>query len=1602
MKCTFEYAGEEYSCLHNSESNNDPVYIGDEAKCSDGISQSITANLEMKMCNLNDSRNIALITDGANRTRFEFDDEIVSEGFFVRSSNSYSNRMETNGITECKTVQFSKTLDACDGSVTMKTVLNGNVAGNRMLDNTCNGYLERKIWLSTFIRPGPPGPSPRPTPRPTPSPTPGRPTQRDCDPRNAVITEVADPEGKPSGRYVEIFFDNCAGKTINDPIKVVRWPLVGSSPITTDLQGMTVPDDGFIVICAGNGNECDKKRDNVGDNDGRDAVAVVEVQQGKRLDHDIIDIYGVPGQTDGPSNFEEGRAVRNKSPESIDPTMSFDISDWTVYPGTGGSKVGPSGTDPRTWLKPLMITEIVDDIDGKEPIYSDVPRHIEIFVPYYDRFSTEVIDDDLKLVLFHGESSTPDFTTAVTLKDTKIPNNSLVVVCNKAAKDHDDYIVKRGSNSDSLCDIVASDLFDQRGKLFGCDRAAIISGDQNKYSIVDMFGSLGVDCDDVKHEFTAARGVRLTNATFAQPTWDYYNWEITKNPEDGSDAHVWDQPSGPCDPTDAIITEVADPAGTPSGRFVEILFTDCAGRRIKDPINVVRWPRDIVESPISTDLTNMRVPDDGFVVICNGDQDSCDKTYDNVGNNDGHDAVAVVKVQGEEPSDYDIIDAYGERGETSDSTSFEDGRAVRTKNLDKTEGANAPSKEFTATEWEIYPGDGKGKVGPLGTDPRVWMKPIIITEIVDDSDPEAVEMQAESYDYSKVPRFIEINVPYHRYGENKLGDELKLVLFHGEKEVPDFTTAVPLTEIYIPNDDLIVVCNAAAKEEYGYCDILKPDLFDQRGKHFGCDRAAIISGDEDKYSIVDMFGSLGVGCNGVDDVKHEFTAARGVRLTNTTFAQPTWDYYNWEITNSPEESDPHEWDELGPCDPTDAIITEVADPEGTPSGRFVEILFTDCAGRRIKDPINVVRWPRNVVKSPISTDLTNMRVPDDGFIVICATELFPLESACDKTYDNVGNNDGHDAVAVVKVQGEEPSDYDIIDAYGERGETSDSTSFEGGRAYRNKKNPGPINATPDFDEADWTVHPGDDKGKVGPLGTDPRIWMRPIIITEVVDAVDNDDVEIDDYSKVPRYVEIFVPGDDMWGEKIEDNLKLVLYYGANEYPDEDSLVALKGVDIPNDGFIVVCNEAADKVYKNTGFGAKNFCNIVTTKLFDRDPNRNRNENFGCDRVAIIEGTKYKFSIVDMFGYREESCEKSDFTGGRAVRLYNTTSSEPNFNHYNWEIVKDIRTKDADPHEWNEVPLIIFITEVADPFGDKRNRFVELYSPNKRSYAIPDEMDLHLVAGVDPTDDHESEYFMTLSGKTINEDGFLVICVVGSFWDDDQCDLKVAEDLLPSFLNGQVSVAIVETEDHPVSLSDVVDLYGSTRFDYYAKYVDGKASRKVGNTRASGRFDTDDWCIYNFASSFDASQFSPGKWTNDCDDTIELPPTPSINPPSPSPPHYVTPHVNPPHSHPTINPPHPHPAPSPGGTGTPSKGGSSPHPRPHPHPHPASYPDHSHPAPYPDHSHPAPYDSPVGIWPLPYSPPGKGGWFSGPSGPAKNSKAGKTRRRTGTRKVPRGP
>ena len=1235
MKCTFVYAGEEYSCLHNSESNNDPVYIGDEAKCSDGISQSITANLEMKMCNLNDSRNIALITDGANRTRFEFDDEIVSEAFFVRPSNSYSNMMETDGFTECKTVQFRKTFDACDGSVTMKTVLNGNVAGNRMLDNTCNGYLERKIWLSTFIRPGPPGPSPRPTPRPTPSPTPGRPTQRDCDPRNAVITEVADPEGKPSGRYVEIFFYNCAGKTINDPIKVVRWPLVGSSPITTDLQGMTVPGDGFIVICAGNGNECDKKRDNVGDNDGRDAVAVVEVQQGKRLDHDIIDIYGVPGQTDGPSNFEEGRAVRNKSPESIDPTMSFDISDWTVYPGTGGSKVGPSGTDPRTWLKPLMITEIVDDIDGKEPIYSDVPRHIEIFVPYYDRFSTEVIDDDLKLVLFHGESSTPDFTTAVTLKDTKIPNNSLVVVCNKAAKDHDDYIVKRGSNSDSLCDIVASDLFDQRGKLFGCDRAAIISGDQNKYSIVDMFGSLGVDCDDVKHEFTAARGVRLTNATFAQPTWDYYNWEITKNPEDGSDAHVWDQPSGPCDPTDAIITEVADPEGTPSGRFVEILFTDCAGRRIKDPINVVRWPRDIVESPISTDLTNMRVP-------------------------------------------------------------------------------------------------------------------------------------------------------------------------------------------------------------------------------------------------------------------------------------------------------------------------------------------------------------------------------DDGFIVICATELFPLESACDKTYDNVGNNDGHDAVAVVKVQGEEPSDYDIIDAYGERGETSDSTSFEGGRAYRNKKNPGPINATPDFDEADWTVHPGDDKGKVGPLGTDPRIWMRPIIITEVVDAVDNDDVEIDDYSKVPRYVEIFVPGDDMWGEKIEDNLKLVLYYGANEYPDEDSLVALKGVDIPNDGFIVVCNEAADKVYKNTGFGAKNFCNIVTSKLFDRDPNRNRNENFGCDRVAIIEGTKYKFSIVDMFGYREESCEKSDFTGGRAVRLYNTTSSEPNFNHYNWEIVKDIRTKDADPHEWNEVPLIIFITEVADPFGDKRNRFVELYSPNKRSYAIPDEMDLHLVAGVDPTDDHESEYFMTLSGKTINEDGFLVICVVGSFWDDDQCDLKVAEDLLPSFLNGQVSVAIVETEDHPVSLSDVVDLYGSTRFDYYAKYVDGKASRKVGNTRASGRFDTDDWCIYNFASSFDASQFSPGKWTNDCDDTIELPPTPSINPPSPSPPHYVTPHVNPPHSHPTINPPHPHPAPSPGGTGTPSKGGSSPHPRPHPHPHPASYPDHSHPAPYPDHSHPAPYDSPVGIWPLPYSPPGKGGWFSGPSGPAKNSKAGKTRRRTGTRKVPRGP
>ena len=1108
IECTFsDDAGQKRSCIHADETNMLPIYIGDADQCND---KKILARIEMKMCNNNEWKTIKpKFKDENKRPKFMFDGEIIDDATFI-DYNKYDSQILKKS---CKVYTFDTELDTCRSDIKIQVMLKG-----RSNQEPCYGYLERSIYMSTFISPPEVVPTAAPTPAPTmaptapvqqpvtPNPTPQpnvpEPLPENCDPRDALITEVASPAGSPESRFVEIFFEDCAGKVIKDDIYIVRWPSEGA-PVKETLYNYLVPPDGFVVVCSDSispSGTCDFLNSSVGNNDGTDAVAVTEGPEPSTPDH-IIDIYGQPTADDvtiEPFDFSNGRGVRIKNP-CPNPTNEFDIDEWMIYPGDDKAEVGPRGIDPGVWVDPLIITEVSDPLDGDEITaqdYADVPRFIEIMVPNDDRWGQEKVSDDLKLVLFHGDSEHPDFSTVVPLSDVDIPQDGFIVVCNDAADSAFTEVIS--GETKYLCDLVVSELFDDREGNFGCDRAAIIHGDSvDDYTIVDMFGSLAVACDQSQHDFTGGKGVRLTNSTYPEPTWNVYHWEImlVDSPEN-SGPRGFDWPAGPCNPRDALITEVANPTGA-SGRYVEIYFDDCAGRTIKDDIHVVRWPRENDASPLTTALRGFMVPLDGFVLVCAGEDISptgtCDFINDNVGNNDGQDAVAVVEGPDYYPDEFEVIDIYGVKGASLDEVEafdFQGGRGVRIK-MPYPES----NSEFDIEEWNIYPGADKFLgVGEKGTDPRVWVKPIIITEIID-----PITGTEETFaEYAAVPRFIEMVVPNSdRWGEEKVGDGLNLVLFHGDSADPDFTTIVSLEDVDIPVDGFIVVCNTAAETFYKdtltfhqddyKCDLVISELFDDREGNFGCDRAAIVHGDSvDKYSIVDMYGTIGVPCG---DSAHDFTGGRGVRLTNSTYAEPTWNVYHCEVTKdaSPSDGDPRNW--VDP--PLNLFIKEVADPPGDKRNRHIVLKSPNKNDYEIDDDYwLVVSSCSGFSDSDERLSLDGFEIDTDGLLSFCAKGNTLAADECDYELDSpsiLTSLDGQDVVAIT--YGDWTLPPNVVDILGYPGDCEKEVDFTNGAAVRIDEVTGPRDP---FDPAEWIISaPDPDPGPDPQPDPAPTPTMAP-------------------------------------------------------------------------------------------------------------------------------------------------------------------------------------------------------------------------------------------------------------------------------------------------------------------------------------------------------------------------------------------------------------------------------------------------------------------------------------------------------------------------------
>lgn len=180
----------------------------------------------------------------------------------------------------------------------------------------------------------------------------------------------------------------------------------------------------------------------------------------------------------------------------------------------------------------------------------------------------------------------------------------------------------------------------------------------------------------------------------------------------------------------------------------------------------------------------------------------------------------------------------------------------------------------------------------------------------------------------------------------------------------------------------------------------------------------------------------------------------------------------------------------------------------------------------------------------------------------------------------------------------------------------------------------------------------------------------------------------------------------------------------------------------------------------------------------------------------------------------------------------------------------------DPREWNDTPLKIFITELADPKDTTSKSFIELYSPNKAGKDVKEEI---LLVKFDDNSDTPIS-FKCLKGLQFNDEGFMVFCRDNFYWNTTECQYQsdIAE------LGGTEDVAIVRGScgDAP-DYTTIVDIFGvpGEKVEGKQAFTRGRAVRKTDADKAKSSFDANDWIISPGSNGIlvDSEDCDPGKW-----------------------------------------------------------------------------------------------------------------------------------------------
>ena len=345
------------------------------------------------------------------------------------------------------------------------------------------------------------------------------------------------------------------------------------------------------------------------------------------------------------------------------------------------------------------------------------------------------------------------------------------------------------------------------------------------------------------------------------------------------------------------------------------------------------------------------------------------------------------------------------------------------------------------------------------------------------------------------------------------------------------------------------------------------------------------------------------------------------------------------------------------------------------------------------------------------------------------------------------------------------------------------------------------------------------------------------------------------------------------GEKISRPIVVVSYKQYGQIYKVD----LQGMIIPDDGFIIICrskvqhrtNFAGQYVYENREWRDLSVCDIESYMIL---AGHGYNSYSMIDRNSDCDGgcgNKY----LDIYGYKDSALIRTEheYKGCRAVRNVDYPFGLPWFDRSSWEIicpkysVIPLPGEACDPRVWAKVPLILFFTEFCDPKDDKSKRFIELYSPNKRDYKIDDDIIVMKWEGASP---YPSYFYLNLKGRTINQDGFLVLCINWNSWNSDKCEVPTGYS---SIVNspGSDHFALAKCE-RPGNDCKIIDSFGSPGVvgsGSSQDFTNGRAYRLESNPMPKKVFDINQWVIRRNKLS---ESCDPGIWDH-------LPPEPTSAP-----------------------------------------------------------------------------------------------------------------------------